>query len=112
VQILIYLASLQKIDRSIYEAASIDGASSWESFWKITLPSLSTTTLVVAVYTVITLSHFSENRVIKYIFDQTYTLTGGIGFASAMSFLYFGALVIVLGVIFLLLNGRKQNRFD
>ena len=46
VQILIYLASLQKIDRSIYEAASIDGASSWESFWKITLPSLSTTTPV------------------------------------------------------------------
>src|SRR5690606_19449287 len=38
VQILIYLSSLQKIDRSVYEAASIDGASSWEIFWKIILP--------------------------------------------------------------------------
>ncbi|MBI3242547.1 MAG: sugar ABC transporter permease [Chloroflexi bacterium] len=40
VQILIYLSSLQKIDKSIYEAAAIDGASAWESFWKITLPSI------------------------------------------------------------------------
>jgi ABC-type sugar transport system permease subunit len=58
VQILIYLSSLQKVDRSIYEAAAIDGASAWEAYWKITLPSLSTATLVNAIYTVITLSHF------------------------------------------------------
>lgn len=38
VQILIFLAGLQKIDTSIYEAAQIDGASSWEIFWKIILP--------------------------------------------------------------------------
>jgi len=62
VQILIYLSSLQKIDQSIYEAAAIDGASAWESFWKITLPSLSTTTLINAIYTIITLSHFSETK--------------------------------------------------
>ncbi|WP_322508919.1 sugar ABC transporter permease, partial [Anaerolinea sp.] len=59
VQILIYLAGFQKIDHSIYEAAAIDGASAWESFWKITLPALTPTTIVNAVYTIITLSHFS-----------------------------------------------------
>lgn len=101
VQILIYLSSLQKIDRSVYEAASIDGASGWETFWKIVLPSLSTATVVNAVYTIVTLSHFSENKVIRYIYDQTYNLQGGIGYASAMSFLYFGLMVILLGGIFL-----------
>lgn len=112
VQILIFLSSLQKIDKSIYEAASIDGASAWESFWKITLPSLSTTTLINAIYTIITLSHFSENAVVKYIYGQTYAVQGGIGYASAMSFLYFLALVILLAIVFLGLNPRNRRKFD
>ena len=110
VQILIYLSSLQKIDKSIYEAASIDGASSWEAFWKITLPSLSTTTIINAVYTIITLSHFSENKVIKYIYGQTYAVQGGIGYASAMSFLYFFVLLLLLVLIFLVLRPRSPKR--
>jgi oligogalacturonide transport system permease protein len=112
VQILIYLASLQKIDKSIYEAAAIDGASGWESFWKITLPSLSTTTMVIAVYTIITLSQFSENAVIKYIGNQTYNPQGGIGYASAMSFLYFVVLVLLLAIVYFFLSFRSKNRFD
>ncbi|MDW8227684.1 MAG: sugar ABC transporter permease [Anaerolineales bacterium] len=104
VQILIYLAALQKIDRSIYEAAAIDGASSWEAFWKITLPSLSTTNVVVAIYTIITLSHFAENKIVRYIYAQTYDIKGGIGYASAMSFLYFAALVLILLIVYLLLE--------
>ncbi len=110
VQILIYLSSLQKIDKSIYEAASIDGASAWESFWKITLPSLSTTTMVIALYTVITLSHFSENKVIKYIYKTTYAVDGGIGYASALSFIYFGVLVLVLLAVFLFLNFQSREK--
>ncbi|MCA9946108.1 MAG: sugar ABC transporter permease [Anaerolineales bacterium] len=111
VQILIYLSSLQKIDPSIYEAAAIDGASAWESFWKITLPSLSTTTLIVAVYTVITLSHFSENKVIKYISSQTFAVGGGIGYSSAMSFLYFSVLILLLALVYFLLNFRAKKQF-
>lgn len=103
VQILIYLSSLQKVDRSIYEAAAIDGASSWEIFWKIILPSLSTATVVNAVYTIVTLSHFSENKVIRYIYDQTYDVQGGIGYASALAFIYFGVMIILLGIVYLFL---------
>lgn len=109
VQILIYLSSLQKIDRSIYEAASVDGASSWETFWKITLPALSTTTLINAFYTIITLSHFSENKVIRYIYSQTYRVEGGIGYASAMSFLYFAVLILLLLGSFLLFKPRTKG---
>lgn len=109
VQILIYLASLQKIDRSVYEAAAMDGASAWVSFWKITLPSLSTTTVINAVYTIITLSHFSENKVVRYIYNQTYAVQGGIGYASAMAFLYFGVLILLLGLTYLLLRGGARK---
>jgi ABC-type sugar transport system permease subunit len=109
VQILIYLSSLQKIDNSIYEAASIDGASAWESFWKITLPSLSTTTIINAAYTIITLSQFSENKVTKYIYNQTYAVQGGIGYSSAMSFLYFFILLILLGITYLVLAPRSEK---
>lgn len=112
VQILIYLASLQKIDKSIYEAAAIDGASAWEAFWKITLPSLSAPTMVIAIYTIITLSQFSENAVIKYIGNQTYNPQGGIGYASAMSFLYFTVLVLLLTIIYLIRSFRGKNRLD
>jgi ABC-type sugar transport system permease subunit len=109
VQILIYLASLQKIDRSIYEAAAIDGASAWEAFWKITLPSLSTANVVVAIYTVITLSHFSENKIVRYIYAQTYDIKGGIGYASAMSFLYFATLALILLLIYVVLRPRGDR---
>ena len=110
VQILIYLAGLQKIDKSIYEAASIDGASAWESFWKITLPSLSGVTVVNAIYTIITLSHFSENKVIKYVYAQTYDVEGGIGYASAMSFIYFFVLLLILGLVYWLLTSRAKEQ--
>ena len=104
VQILIYLASLQKVDKSIYEAASIDGASGWEIFWKIILPSLSTATVINAIYTIVTLSHFSENKVIRYIYEQTYNIQGGIGYASAMAFIYFALMLIILAVVYVLLT--------
>ncbi len=110
VQILIYLSQLQKIDKSVYEAASIDGASSWETFWKITLPSLSKTTLINAIYTIITLSHFSENKVIKYIYSQTYAVQGGIGYSSAMSFIYFIVLILLLAIVAMLLVGKPQKK--
>lgn len=110
VQILIYLSSLQKIDQSIYEAAAIDGASAWESFWKITLPSLSTTTLINAIYTIITLSHFSENKVIKYIYNQTYAVQGGFGYAGAMSYLFFFVLIVLLGITALILSPRSEKK--
>lgn len=110
VQILIYLASLQKVDSNIYEAAAIDGASGWETFWKITLPSLSTATVLNAIYTIITLSHFSENKVIRYIYDRTYDVHGGIGYASAMAFIYFGVMVILLGIIYLFLIRWAKRR--
>ncbi|MFN2185511.1 MAG: carbohydrate ABC transporter permease, partial [Anaerolineae bacterium] len=50
---VIYLASLQGIPRHLYEAASIDGANSWQSFWKITIPLLTPTIFFNLVLSII-----------------------------------------------------------
>lgn len=65
---IILLAGLQGIDRNLYEAARIDGASRWQEFRRITLPLLRPTTLVVVILS--TIAGFQS-------FDFIYTLTGG-----------------------------------
>lgn len=71
---VIFLAGLQGISRSYYEAAEIDGATAWQKFRHITFPLLSPTTFFVAIMTVI--ASFQ-------VFDQAYVMTqGGPGKAS------------------------------
>ena len=63
VQMLIFLAGLQSISPAIYESCQIDGATSWETFWKITFPMISPMILVNAIYTIID-SFTSESKVV------------------------------------------------
>jgi ABC-type sugar transport system permease subunit len=100
VQILIFLAGLQKVDGQIYEAARVDGAGPWESFWKITLPSLSNLIFVNIIYTIVLLSTFSENPVIRSIRSNMESTREGSGYgmATAMAWVYFIILMIIIGV--------------
>ena len=52
-QMLIFLAGLQSISQELYDAALIDGASSWQRFWNITIPGLRQTIIFVLVVTTI-----------------------------------------------------------
>jgi multiple sugar transport system permease protein len=65
---MIFLAGLQGISTTYYEAAQIDGANPFQRFWHITVPSLRPTTLLVTVMTVI--NSFQ-------VFDQVVVMTGG-----------------------------------
>ena len=65
VQMLIFLAGLQSISPAIYESCQIDGATAWETFWKITFPMISPMILVNAIYTVIDSFTTDSNRVMK-----------------------------------------------
>ncbi|HON28587.1 MAG TPA: sugar ABC transporter permease [Mesotoga sp.] len=98
VQILIYLASLQKIDRSMYEAARIDGASGWQILWKLTIPSLIPITFINIVYTIVTVSTFSTNAVIQKIQTDMYRPERGLGYASALSWIYFLVMLAIIGL--------------
>lgn len=58
---VLFLAGLQNIPRSLYEAATVDGANSWQQFWKVTIPLLAPTTFFVVTTTVIrTMQVFEE----------------------------------------------------
>jgi ABC-type sugar transport system permease subunit len=102
VQILLFIAALQKIDRSTYEAAMIDGAGPWESFWKITMPALKSMVTVSIIFTIINLATFSENQAIMHIKNNMFTT--GFGFSSAIAWLYFVALALILGLAMLLIR--------
>ncbi|MGC9796830.1 sugar ABC transporter permease [Fervidobacterium riparium] len=111
VQILIYLAGLQKIDKSMYEAAKIDGASSWQMLWKITMPVLAPFTLVNIIYTIVTVSTFATSPIIQKILVDMYRPERGLGYASALSWIYFFAILIVIGIFVLIASiYRKRVR--
>lgn len=102
VQILIFLAGLQKVDRQIYEAARVDGAGPWESFWKITLPSLTNLVFINIIYTIVLLATFSENAVIVSIKSNMFNINTGYGMASAMAWVYFIVVMLIIGLVALI----------
>lgn len=106
VQILIFLAGLQKIDQSTREAAMIDGASFWEMFWKITLPAVKPLIIVNTIYTVIDISTFELNAIIIYIREQMFNVSTGFGYSSALGWLYFVLISILLIISVVILNIR------
>lgn len=110
VQILIFLAGLQKMDKQVYEAAEIDGAGAWETFWKITLPSLANLVFVNTIYTIVLLATFSENEVIKNIRANMFDIKTGYGMASAMAWVYFLIVMTFIGVVTLVLLPRQKQR--
>lgn len=108
VQILIFLSALQKIDSTLYEAASIDGGSGWECFWKITLPTIKPMILLNAVYTVIFLSNNEQNNIINIIQNAMFAGNKGYGYASAMAWMYSVVVTLIVAAVATLLLTRKD----
>lgn len=103
VPIVIYLAGLQGVPSSLYEAAKVDAASEWEMFWLITLPMITPMMLLNLVYTVIDSFNDSENVMLWYIDDASFT-DMKFEYASAMSWLFFIWIIVLIGVIFLVMR--------
>ena len=98
VQMLIFLSGLQSISPAIYESCSIDGASGWETFWKITLPMVSPMILVNTVYTIIDAFTSSDNKVMTYI-STVYEQANGNVLSSAMSWMYFLIVILIIAAV-------------
>jgi len=104
VQMLIFLAGLQSISPAIYESCSIDGATAWETFWKITFPMISPMILVNSIYTVIDSFTSSDNEMMTMIYDTfngkgPITNAGSRAISSAMGWLYFIIVIAIIGVV-------------
>ncbi|RVU71121.1 MULTISPECIES: carbohydrate ABC transporter permease [Lactobacillus] len=110
-QMLIFLAGLQNIPHSLYEAAELDGANAWQRFLHITLPSLKPTTIMILTTTFISAFNLmiqpmimtqggpqnSTMTPIYYIYRTGFT-DRQLGYASAMSVIY-GIIIIIFTII-------------
>jgi len=99
VQILIFLAALQKVNPQVYEAAAIDGASPWVIFWKITLPEVKPFILVNLIYTTVDLFTNTWSDVILLIQKNMFQVGTGFGYSSALAWIFFSVILLLLLII-------------
>ena len=102
IQILIFLAALQNIPVSAKEAASMEGATAWEYFWKITLPYVSPMILANFIYTVIDSFTKPDNAVMGIVLSRQ--IDWDYARAAAMAWSYFAIVMAVVGVIVVIIN--------
>jgi len=93
VQIIIFLAGLQSISPQLYEVAKIEGATSYESFWKITLPMISPLILTNVIYSVI--DSFTDNKMTTLLREIAFK-NFDYGLSGAMSWIYFLVISVIL----------------
>lgn len=105
VQIIIFLAGLQSVPSSLYEAARVEGSTEWESFWVITLPMMSPLVLANIVYTIIDSFTANNNQIVRMI--RAVRVTGaGYGISAAMSWIYFVLIAVLLGIVIGVISKR------
>lgn len=106
---IFYLAAMQNIDRSIYEAARIDGVPAWARFWYLTVPMLKPVILFTTVISTIgTLQLFDEPNLITlggpsdstltlsmYIYNLSFKFMPNFGYAATVSYV----IVILVGIL-------------
>lgn len=102
IQILLFLSALQTIPASAKEAAQMEGATSWEYFWKITLPNISPMIIASLVYTIVDSFVDPENPVMKIVLGMSSNWE--FGYQSAMLWLYFGIVALALGIVLAIVN--------
>ncbi|GAB4320952.1 MAG: sugar ABC transporter permease [Candidatus Sumerlaeia bacterium] len=120
---IIFLAGLQNIDRSYYEAAAIDGASPAQQFWTITFPLLSPVTFFLLIISgigafkifvpmlVMTPTggpDFTTASMTFYLYQQGFTGSWLLGYASAVAYILF-VIILLLTLLQNRLFGRKVH---
>lgn len=103
VQMLVFLSGLQSISVSMYEAAKVEGATSWEVFWKISFPMISPLILVNLIYTVIDMFLKADNAAVSLI-NGALENASEYALASAFSWIYLFVVLAFVGIVVLLVR--------
>ncbi len=98
IQILVILIGMQAVSPSLYEAATVEGATPWESFWKITFPMVSPMILVCIIYTIIDSFTNQGSTVMSLMNDEAYTNLN-FSLSAAMGWVYFAMIALLLGIV-------------
>lgn len=103
IPIIIMLAGLQSVSKSVYEASYVEGATKWEVFWKISLPIVSPMILVSVIYCIIDSFTSVDNAVIEKVKAVSFTgLEFGLG--SAMAWSYLLIVLAIVALVYLVVN--------
>lgn len=103
IQIIIFLSGLQNISPSMYEAAQMEGCTSWESLWKITVPMVSPLMLVCWIYTIVDFFMKTDNKIMEKINYQMVNQLN-YGYSSALAWIYFVVCMLLIGLSSLIIS--------
>jgi len=107
IQIVLFIIGLRAIPSYLYEVCEIEGATKWETFWKITFPMLSPTILLCVVYTLIT--KFNSNNEIILMINGNRNLR--LHYACAQTWIYTVIIFILFSVVYKVIS-KKTVYFD
>ena len=110
IQIVLFIAGLQSIPQSFYEASRVEGATKWEEFWLITLPMLSRTVILVAVFTMVEVLTSQDDKVMT----QAYSLMKSqfYGESSAMLWAYFFVIGTLMAIFLTVYNKAYAKKWE
>ncbi|MCI9323022.1 MAG: sugar ABC transporter permease [Lachnospiraceae bacterium] len=104
VQIIIFIAALQSIPGSMYEVAKIEGATAYETFWKVTFPMVMPHIITNIVYTVV--DSFAKSDVIELAYDTAFGPQMNYGLSSVFSLVS----TVITCLILVIVCGLIQKR--
>ena len=110
IQTVLFLAGLQSIPTTLYEASKVEGATKWEEFWFITFPMLSRVTLLVTIFTMVELITSERTTLIKNVYSMM--RTGNYDETSAMMWFYFLICGGMMGLLVFLYNRFLMKRWE
>lgn len=110
IPVVLFLNALQRINVQLYEAADIDGANKWQILWKISVPNLKSTILLVAIYSVIQIALFEMNPIYSFVVvDQiSKNRLDKLGFASSVVLIYSVVIISLVLISFLLFREKRE----
>lgn len=109
-QIVLFIAGLQTIPSQLYEAAQVEGATAWESFWKITFPMITPMLMVNLIYTIIDNFTDYSNLIMKYILDFGRQLD--FSYSATLSWIYFIIVFAIVGIVYAIINRKVVYTVD
>ena len=110
IQTVLFIAGLQSIPRSLYEASTVEGATKWEEFWFITFPMLGNVTLLVTVYTMVDLFTNKRRDVIDFAYQK---MNAGIyDTTSTALWIYFVIVGVIMAIVLFAYNRFLLKRWQ
>lgn len=113
IPVVLFLNGLQRINSNLYEAAQIDGANAWQILWKISLPNLKSTALIVSIFIIIQVALFEMNPIYQFVVNDQITKNRlvRLGFASSVVVMYSLIIIIVIAIVLLIFREPNDEKY-